>query len=711
MVLGSVAGLLAFAALSYYAYEVQPLPPGEPYNYLHLVAQLRYVVWGGLFMALAVLLSYPQSVISWARTDAPLSRRVNLVAGLLGAGCMVAFTEAQTQVLGIEAAQTLLPDEQFALLVAAAVLIIYGLGGGGRPWRALHVLRRMPRRDFVEIGAVLAITVLAFGVRVWDLGTAVHAFVDELNFATVSTTFWVERYVPLTLPGVRNFPFIFPYLQNHFVTLLGRDLDGLRMLSVVMGTLTVPGVYLLGRALFDRPTALAGAVFLATFPPHIQFSRLGLNNIADPLFGTFALAFLARGFKHNRRVDFVAAGVMLGLTQYWYELGRTLFPLLVVVWCAWGLVTGYAWGRLRGLFLAALAAAIFAGPIYATLYVNDLPLNPRVQEVGNTDTAFDLLENVENSEAYHQKLMMAYMMFIHQQEWGTFYYGGEGGFVLAALVPLVLLGGAYTLVRVTTPGVVLVGMVALNGFFTSLIFSTQLSARYVVSFPVLALLMGVGLRVLVGFLLTIHFAQRWRLVLLAVVLLVSGVGGLLQTRYYYETHLPIFNRQFRANHDFDAQDAVFRLRDFPPPTQGHIIAANVPDLGFLNGVLNFLRENPHSNGVQVHDPASFQPWELDDSRPRVFFLPPGEAEMRYLINWYFLLAPPQTTPYNVPQGYDLVLYPSQGRVQTAHPPAGVLAAVTSRAYFALPPHLRWSACLRANPQERPPLHGCFGLWE
>lgn len=707
--LSRLVALLAFIIFAYYAYQVQPIVPGNIFDYEHLAAQVPLVWYGVLLVALAVLLAYPQAIIPWQPSTAPLSRRVNFLAGVGGLACMVVFLEAQIKQLGYERAHTLLPDEQLAVLVAGVLLLAYGLGGGGLPWRAGRFLRRLKRDDWAEFAVVLLITALAYGVRAWQIGSAVHIFVDELNFATGAATFWVERHVPLAMPGVRSFPFMFPYLQNHFITLLGRDLPGMRALSVIMGTLTIPAVYMLARALFDRPTAIAAALFLATFPPHVQFSRLGLNNIADPMFGAYALAFLARGFKHNRRIDFVLGGVALGLTQYWYELGRTIFPLMVALWSGWGLVTGYAWGRLKGLFWAALAALIVAAPIYATIYVNDLPLNARVQTVGDTDSAFSLLDNVEDTEQYRERLLLAFMMFVHQPEWGTYYYGGHAGFVLVGFVPFLLLGAGYVLARGTSPGIVLVAFIVVNAFFTSLIFSTQLSARYVVSFPAVAVLLGLGVRVLYGLLMSPPVARRYAGVLLGLVVMTAGISAGTQTYYFFEEHLPIFNNQFRGNHPFDTQDAVYRIRDYDPEVQGHIVAYDPINAGFLNGLLGFFRSNPEASGVQTQMPGIFKPWELEGERPYLFFLMPADSTTRRLIDWYFPLAEPQTTPYNVPDGYQLLLFEAGPRVQGPHAPFELVAATAVRNYYILPLHERAMVCYQDDPNFLP-LRRCIDFY-
>jgi 4-amino-4-deoxy-L-arabinose transferase-like glycosyltransferase len=87
-----------------------------------------------------------------------------------------------------------------------------------------------------------------------------------------------------------------------------------------------------------------------TFPPHIQFSRIALLHIADPLFGVLALWFLIRAIRSNRRLDWVLMGVSLGMTQYFFEAGRLFTGALILAWAALVLVWfgGRAlWHRLR----------------------------------------------------------------------------------------------------------------------------------------------------------------------------------------------------------------------------------------------------------------------------------------------------------------------------------------------------------------------------
>ena len=121
-----------------------------------------------------------------------------------------------------------------------------------------------------------------------DLDTAMRFLVDERSFIDGTYSAAQSPFNGLLQPfsSISAFPFVFPYWQSLGMKLFGMGLVGFRATSAIVGALTVPGLYFLVRTLFDRKTAVLAALFLATFPPHLQFSRIGINNIADPLIGT-----------------------------------------------------------------------------------------------------------------------------------------------------------------------------------------------------------------------------------------------------------------------------------------------------------------------------------------------------------------------------------------------------------------------------------------
>ena len=284
---------------------------------------------------------------------------------------MIILAEANGRVIAIPALVHMSAHVQFVTLVLSIGLMTFGLGGAQLRWPSIH---------WRTVGLLVGLTAIALFLRFWQLDQALRLFVDELNFSDVVREFWDTPNVPLLEPmsSIAAFPFVYPYLQSHGIELFGRNLAGLRAASAVVGALTIPAVYLMAKTLFDRKTALIAALLLATFPPHLHFSRLALNNIADPLFGTLGIAFVARGLMSSRRVDYALGGALLGLTHYFYEGGRIIFIPVVSLWLAGLLIM---WGprlRWRNWLIVGLTALVVGLPIYYTLTAIDRPYAARL---------------------------------------------------------------------------------------------------------------------------------------------------------------------------------------------------------------------------------------------------------------------------------------------------------------------------------------------
>jgi len=165
------------------------------------------------------------------------------VPGLLA---LAAVTEANAALAGIEGLRALSHHAQAALLVGGMVLVALGLGGVGRLSLGGHHAR--------EAALLLALSGAALGLRAVELGDAVRVMVDESHFVLGATYFRDFPDVKLLtpMPTSASFPFVFSYGQAGLVALIGRNLAGLRAFSAVLGALTVPALYLLGRALYGQ---------------------------------------------------------------------------------------------------------------------------------------------------------------------------------------------------------------------------------------------------------------------------------------------------------------------------------------------------------------------------------------------------------------------------------------------------------------------------
>jgi hypothetical protein len=117
------------------------------------------------------------------------------------------------------------------------------------------------------------------------------------------------------------------------------DLDtkffALKLGTAIIGLLTLPGVYLLGREVFGRWVGLWALLFTAIASWPVILSRVGLRFPLAPAATAWSLLFLLRGLRYGRRNDFLLLGLCLGIGLHGYTAFRAM-PLAVIV--CWGLV-------------------------------------------------------------------------------------------------------------------------------------------------------------------------------------------------------------------------------------------------------------------------------------------------------------------------------------------------------------------------------------
>lgn len=601
-----------------------------------------------LALGIAAVGVIPRSIAQeWREIRAHLRDQSNWILFGLGVLILWVVAEANGQIIGLGLVDDLSHDDQFVYWCVGLVLVIAGLGGV--QWLKSIRLKRDMAWEWVT---VIIILLLGFAIRLWELENAVHKFIDELNFGSVVLYFEGDDNIKLLHPSIRGFPALYAYWQHWGVGAYGRDLFTLRIVSVVIGTLTLPAVYWLGRELFDKYTGLIAAALLAAFPPHIQYSRLGLNNIADPLFGVLALAAMSHAVKSQKRRDYAISGVCLGLTHYFYEGGKLLYTPLMVTWIILGLVLWRQRPSLQGLGIALLAFVVVAAPIYYTLEGIHAPLTPRMDEVRRATDQERTVDEAPSRDLFIARLKTAFRVYTHQPEEPNFYFGGEHALVLGTLIPLGLLGLAHTIWRVGSPAFVLVIWLVSTSVGNSFLNAPAISARYVVVFPALALLIAVGIRE--------TGTRIWpkKLPAYSQGIVVAGLVTALciyQVDFFMGPQLTYFNQQVR-NKQKDGEDALFRARKLPLGTHIYIIGDDIIDYGYAQGIMIYLRP-----GMTVEILAPDQlTWLYLEAMTKLenaaFFVIPEDTRTIDRIRRFFILLPPEKSPYNVPEDKQFLMY-------------------------------------------------------
>jgi 4-amino-4-deoxy-L-arabinose transferase-like glycosyltransferase len=234
-------------------------------------------------------------------------------------------------------------------VIAAAALRVWGIGYGlphtlARPDEeavfavALRFFGRNLNPEFFDWPSLFMYVVAAAFVVYFNIGRVVGWFGREASFIAAGTT----HPTPLFLIA--------------------------RGLSAAAGTATVAVTYRVGVQLFDRTTAVVGAVFLAVAALHVRESHFGLTDVSATCVLMTSFLCVVRYWRSGASRDALLAAVLGGLAASTkYNAGVITLPLF---WAIASRESSNGRGnRTRLVVTCAVAAvaAFAAGTPYALL--------------------------------------------------------------------------------------------------------------------------------------------------------------------------------------------------------------------------------------------------------------------------------------------------------------------------------------------------------
>ncbi len=186
--------------------------------------------------------------------------------------------------------------------------------------------------SFLTVGALLLIIAFAFFVRFTHIETIpIGLYPDEAAngvdavHALETGNFQIFYEANFGREG------LFINIQAFFISLFGNTITGLKFASILFGTLSVLGIYLLAKELFHRRSAgLLASFMLATSYWAINFSRIGFRAIMTTFLLTFSFYFFFRGLRSQKLRDFLYAGLIFGFGLHTYIAFRVA-PLILVL--------------------------------------------------------------------------------------------------------------------------------------------------------------------------------------------------------------------------------------------------------------------------------------------------------------------------------------------------------------------------------------------
>jgi 4-amino-4-deoxy-L-arabinose transferase-like glycosyltransferase len=183
----------------------------------------------------------------------------------------------------------------------------------------------------IVLGLLLAILVVAFALRITNIeNIPAGLFADEAENGIDALKANTTGEYKLFYESNQGREGLFINIQAISVKYLGNNIFALKLPSIIFGTLTVLGTFLLIYELFySYIAALVGAYLIAFSYWAINFSRIGFRAIMVPFILVFAFYFIFRGLRTKKFHDFVIAGFIYGLGLHTYIAFR-VSPLVLI---------------------------------------------------------------------------------------------------------------------------------------------------------------------------------------------------------------------------------------------------------------------------------------------------------------------------------------------------------------------------------------------
>jgi hypothetical protein len=484
------------------------------------------------------------------------------------------------------------------------------------------------RWDWLLAGLLFAV---ALGLRAYQTARFPYTFSgDEGSAGLFAVELLTGKADNLLALGWFSFPALYFAVQSAAIAWLGATVEAVRLTSAVAGAFTVVALYWLARIMFDRPTAILAATYLAASHFHIHMSRIALNNIWDGLFATLAILGLFHGWQSGRRSGFILCGLALGLGQYFYVSIRVL-PILFLIWAAAAFWRQRALfrERLPGLIVAAFIALVVFLPL--GLYFLEHPDN--FQAPLNRVTIFgewmdDTTANTGHTptEIIVDQFSLSILGFTHEPL--RLLYNPGSPLLLAGAAALFLLGLLLAVLNFDLRYLLLILPLLATVASTALSMGAPASQRYVMAMPIVALFVALPLGQAVAWLR--QESPRLRQAALAAACFLMFLVAAIDVDYYFNR---VYDNYILGDiNTLAATQLGYYLRDKEPADQA-VYFFGFPRMGYFSlSTVPFLA--PEKRAQDVNEPLTGPPEFALDGPTLFIFLPERLSEMEWVRQRY-----------------------------------------------------------------------------
>ncbi len=290
------------------------------------------------------------------------------IAGLLSVIAVLMFGNKAEGIYRFTTGNLIFWFATFVIMIAA---LWAPLGQHTNAWRQTWMRIKQNSWTFhISWWRVLILAVFCIGIffRFYQLNSVPSEMVSDHAEKLLDVQDVLDGQFNTFFPRNTGREFFQFYWTALIVLILGQGVSylSLKLGTVILGVMTLPFIYLVGKELGSKRVGLLAMGFagVAYWPNLI--SRIALRFTLYPFFYAPTLYFFLRGMRRMRRSDFILSGIFLGLGLHGYSPFR-IVPILLVLGLGLFLLHGVSRGlkkqAIYGLIIIALISAVVFLPL------------------------------------------------------------------------------------------------------------------------------------------------------------------------------------------------------------------------------------------------------------------------------------------------------------------------------------------------------------
>ncbi len=185
---------------------------------------------------------------------------------------------------------------------------------------------------------LIGLTIIGFFLRFYNL-TFNSIWLDEAATYTFANNSLAEIW-SITAQGEYNPP-LFNWIE-HFMLYFGNNELTLRFIPAILGAITIPLFYLIGKEIYDRNAGIIAAAVLAFSPFHLFYSQDARAYTPMLFFFSLALLFFLKGLRTEKRSDWVIFGIFSALS-FWMHFYVFIAVLIFYLYAIYFVGTKKGW--------------------------------------------------------------------------------------------------------------------------------------------------------------------------------------------------------------------------------------------------------------------------------------------------------------------------------------------------------------------------------